>query len=103
MTTCDAITDALVVQASRVDSDNAAANLNTLTQLAAAFGGISSCFLGFLIEFLETSHQYPIDPNSYFGLYAGLIFILTIFAYNLDSKFEPDNILALKEMLKDNK
>jgi hypothetical protein len=31
MTTCDAITDALIVQASRVDSDNAAANLNTLT------------------------------------------------------------------------
>lgn len=43
MTWNDAITDALIAQASRVDLLNGASNLNSLATIAFALGGIIAC------------------------------------------------------------
>jgi len=75
MTWCDAITDALIAQASRSDLKNGAANLNTITYLALAGGGITACISAGSIEL---SDGKDCDPNVYFGTYAALIFGLLI-------------------------
>ena len=49
MTYSDAISDALIVQNSKLD-ENGAENLNTLTSIAYAFGGILGCSLAATIE-----------------------------------------------------
>ena len=45
MTMCDALTDALVVQSSRLDKSNGAENLNSLTLISYSLGGILGCSL----------------------------------------------------------
>ena len=89
MTWCDAISDALIAQASRVDLLNGATNLNTVTMLAFAFGGIIACSAAGTIELDDDA----VDPNWYFGIYAGLIFILLIAAILLNKELEPEIIL----------
>ena len=50
MTWCDAITDALIAQASRVDLKNGASNLNTIAVLSFALGGMIACLSAGFIE-----------------------------------------------------
>ena len=50
MTWCDAISDALIAQASRVDLKNGAANLNSVATVAGALGGITACLGAACIE-----------------------------------------------------
>ena len=50
MTWCDAVSDALIAQASRSDLQSGAANLNTITMVAFAFGGIIACTSAGFIE-----------------------------------------------------
>ena len=50
MTWCDAISDALIAQASRIDLDYGAANLNTLTQFSFAAGGVIACISAGVVE-----------------------------------------------------
>ena len=90
MTWCDAISDALIAQASRIDFNKGAANLNSLTMLAFAFGGIIACVSAGCIELDDGK---DVDPNVYFGTYAGLIFLLFIAAIFLNKKLEPEIIL----------
>jgi hypothetical protein len=90
MTWCDAISDALIAQASRVDLINGATNLNTVTMLAFAMGGIIACSAAGTIELDDGK---DVDPNWYFGIYAGLIFILLIAAILLNRELEPELIL----------
>ena len=88
MTWCDAITDALVAQACRNDLKNGSSNLNSITSLAAAIGGIFGCLSA---GFIELSNG-EIDPNVYFGTYGFLIFILLVSSIFLNKKLEPEII-----------
>ena len=90
MTWCDSISDALIAQASRSDLQSGAANLNTITMIAFALGGIIACTSA---GFIEMNGGDDIDPNFYFGSYAGLIFILLLASIFLNRQFEPDVIL----------
>ena len=90
MTWCDAISDALIAQASRIDFSKGAANLNSLTMLAFALGGIVACVSAGCIELDDGK---DVDPNVYFGTYAGLIFMLFLAAIFLNKKLEPEIIL----------
>lgn len=83
MTMCDALTDALVVQSSRIDL-NGAQNLNSLTLIAYSLGGILGCSLAGSITLWDSYYQVDghnkklLDPNIYFLTYACLILLLTI-------------------------
>ena len=50
MTWCDALSDALICQESRKDLKHGASNLNTITNLAFAFGGLIACGCAGFIE-----------------------------------------------------
>ena len=91
MTWCDAITDALIAQASRNDLKKGAANLNTIASLAYAIGGIIACCAAGSIE-LSASEGDEIDPNWYFGTYAFLISILLVASIYLNRALEPEII-----------
>ena len=90
MTWSDAISDALIAQASRVDLKNGATNLNSMTQIAYAFGGGLACTIA---GFIELGDGKDVDPNWYFGVYAFLIFILLIASIFLNRDLEPEIIL----------
>lgn len=90
MTWSDAISDALIAQASRVDLKNGATNLNTMTQIAYAFGGAIACTIA---GFIELGDGKDVDPNVYFGTYAFLILILLIASIFLNRDLEPEIIL----------
>lgn len=92
MTWNDAITDALVAQASRNDLKNGAANLNTILSIAVALGGIIACTAAGLIEL---SDDHDVDPNLYFGIYGFLILILLVASIFLNSSLEPE-IIAIQ-------
>ena len=93
MTYCDAISDALIVQNSKI-SESAANNLNSLTMFASAFGGILGCSFAALIELVQTKRTTSIiDPNTYFGIYAFLIFVLLVGVVRLNPNLEPEIIL----------
>lgn len=94
MTWCDALSDALIAQASRFDLKNGAANLNVVTSIAYAFGGITACVCG---GFIEIDDGHDVDPNFYFGTYAALIFGLLIAAICLDKNNEPEILRLTKE------
>lgn len=51
MTICDAISDALVVQSSRLDPIKGADNLNSMTMFSFSFGGIVGCGVAAFIEY----------------------------------------------------
>ena len=89
MTWCDAISDALIAQASRFDLKHGAANLNVVTVIAFGLGGIFACASAGLIE-LDDGQD--VDPNFYFGAYAALIVGLLIAAIFLNSENEPEII-----------
>jgi preprotein translocase subunit Sec61beta len=91
MTWNDAITDALIAQASRSDLKSGAANLNTIAVLSAAFGGILACTAAGLIE-LDDGNGKDIDPNIYFGIYGFLISILLVASIFLNRTLEPEII-----------
>ena len=90
MTWNDAITDALIAQASRNDLGNGAANLNTIATVAMAIGGIVACVGAGSIEL---SGGDDIDPNLYFGTYMGLIFCLLLSSIWMNKDLEPEIIL----------
>ena len=87
MTICDAIGDALMVQASRLDPEHGADDLNSVTQMGLATGGIIGCSIA---GFLEYSSVTEIDPNLFFGLYTFLITIMTISVAALSKNMEPE-------------
>jgi hypothetical protein len=89
MTWNDSITDALVAQASRSDLKNGAANLNTITTLSMALGGIIACMSA---GFIDISDGKEVDPNIYFGTYGFLILILLISSIFLNRALEPEII-----------
>ena len=72
---------------------NGAANLNIVTTIAFAFGGITACVCAGLIEIDDGKDT---DPNFYFGLYAGLVVGLLASTIFLDSNNEPE-ILRINE------
>lgn len=90
MTWSDAISDALMAQASRVDLKNGATNLNTIAQMAYACGGAIACSVA---GFIELGDEKDVDPNLYFGVYAFLIFVLLIASVFLNRDLEPEIIL----------
>jgi hypothetical protein len=90
MTWNDAITDALIAQASRNDLGNGAANLNTIATCAMALGGIVACLSAGSIEL---NGGDDIDPNIYFGTYMGLICTLLIASIWMNQDLEPEVIL----------
>jgi MFS family permease len=90
MTWSDAISDALIAQASRVDLKNGATNLNGLTNISYALGGAIACAIAGTIEL---SDGKDCDPNWYFGVYAFLIFILLLASIFLNRDLEPEIIL----------
>lgn len=98
MTWCDAISDALIAQASRNDLKNGANNLNTITTYAFALGGITACSAAGTIELDDGK---DVDPNVYFGTYAALIFCLLIASIFLNKKLEPELILLRREREKE--
>jgi hypothetical protein len=53
MTWCDATSDALIAQASRVDLKSGAANLNSFTTYCYALGGAIACIGGGFIDYSE--------------------------------------------------
>jgi hypothetical protein len=59
--------------------------------LAFAFGGIVACTSAGFIE-LNGENQ-EIDPNFYFGTYAGLIFFLLLASIFLNKHLEPEVVL----------
>ena len=89
MTWNDALTDALIAQASRSDLKSGAANLNVITTLAMAVGGIIACLIAGSIEL---SDNKDVDPNWYFGSYGFLICILLGAAIFLNRALEPEII-----------
>jgi len=91
MTWNDAITDALIAQASRSDLKKGAANLQTVASMAYAIGGIIACCSAGSIE-LSSSEGEQIDPNWYFGTYAVLISILLVASICLNRALEPEII-----------
>ena len=97
MTYCDAITDALVVQASRMDSEAGSENLNSLTQLAFALGGLLGCGFAGVIEIREVMGWdigKPPDANLYFLIYTFFIVLLFVSVIRLDSNLEPEIIIS---------
>lgn len=90
MTWCDAISDALIAQASRVDLKHGAANLNSVATVAGALGGMTACLTAGGIEIQGGD---DIDPNIYFGTYMGLICLLLIASIFLNRDLEPEVIL----------
>jgi len=90
MTWCDAITDALIAQASRDDLKKGAADLNTVAALAYAVGGIIACICAGSIEL--NPNEEEVDPNWYFGTYGFLILILLITSIFLNRRHEPEII-----------
>ena len=90
MTWNDAITDALMAQAARLDLKHGASHLNTLATYMYAFGGIIGCMSA---GFIELEDGNDLDPNVYFGTYAGLIFIVLISSVFLSQQMEPEIIL----------
>lgn len=95
MTWCDAISDALIAQASRVDLKNGATNLNTITSLTYAAGGLIACIIAGSIELEDNGKN--VDPNFYFGVYTFLIFILLLASIFLNRNLEPEFILRQRE------
>ena len=93
MTWCDALSDALIAQASRFDLKNGAANLNVVTVIAFGLGGIFACVAAGCIEIDDGR---DVDPNFYFGTYAALIVGLLIASICLNSLNEPE-IIRLSE------
>lgn len=94
MTVCDAISDALIVQASRLDPEHGADDLNSVTQGAAAAGGLIGCGVAGLLEFYS---EEDVDPNLFFGLYTFLITILTVSVAALSRNMEPEIVLEQRE------
>jgi MFS family permease len=99
MTFCDAITDALVVQNSRLDPENGSEDLNSVTVMASAFGGIIGCGAAGFIELFEQGFtdgtqgkfiQSKVDPNIYFGIYTALILCLFVAVWRMHSSLEPE-------------
>ena len=90
MTVCDAISDALIVQASRLDPEHGADDLNSLTQGAAAAGGLIGCGVAGILELYS---EETIDPNLFFGLYTFLITTLTVSVCALTQNMEPEVVL----------
>lgn len=88
MTWCDAITDALIAQASRSDLNHGAANLNTIAVLSFALGGIIACISAGFIELQEGNKE----PNIYFGIYGSLVLMLMIASIFLNKALEPEII-----------
>ena len=87
MTICDAIADALMVQASRLDPEHGAEDLNSMSQMGYAIGGIIGCSIA---GFLEYSSTHEIDPNLFFGLYTFMTMIMTISVAALSKNMEPE-------------
>jgi hypothetical protein len=90
MTWNDAITDALIAQASRNDLGNGAANLNTIATISMALGGIVACLGAGTIELKGGD---DLDPNLYFGTYMGLICTLLLASIFMNRELEPEIIL----------
>lgn len=90
MTWNDAITDALIAQASRIDLQNGASNLNSLATIAFALGGIIACLSA---GFIGLEDGKNIDPNLFFGIYTGLICLLLVAAIMLNRNLEPEIVL----------
>ena len=97
MTFCDAITDALVVQNSRIEPVNGSENLNSVTVMAYAMGGIIGCGSAFIIEIVDLGQGEgnitKVDPNIYFGIYTVLILALFIVVVRMNSSLEPQIVL----------
>lgn len=94
MTWCDAVSDALIAQASRLDLKRGAVNLNSICVIAFAFGGIVACVCAGFIE-MNADNDY--DPNILFGVYVGIIAILLFASIFLNRHHEPEIILQLRE------
>ena len=89
MTWNDALTDALIAQASRSDLKSGSSNLNTITAYSLAIGGIIACLSA---GFIELQEDNDIDPNLYFGTYGFLIVILLLASIFLNRALEPEII-----------
>jgi hypothetical protein len=98
MTWNDAITDALTAQAARTDLANGASNLNTVSIIGLAFGGILACVSA---GFIEYTGDEGLDPNIYFGTYAGLICLLLLASIFMSNELEPEVILHQREKEKE--
>ena len=102
MTMCDALTDALVVQASRINS-HGAENLNSLTLIAYSLGGILGFSLAGSITLWDSYVQAQgntkqlLDPNVYFCAYTLLIFLLTISVMCMSPALEPDVVIQQRQ------
>jgi hypothetical protein len=72
--------------------------LNTVTTYAFALGGIIACSTAGTIELDDGK---DVDPNVYFGTYAGLIFCLLVTSIFLNKKLEPELILLQRERAKE--
>jgi Ni/Fe-hydrogenase subunit HybB-like protein len=94
MTWNDAITDALTAQAARNDLANGAANLNTVSIIGMACGGIVACTSAGFIEF---TGDEDLDPNIYFGTYMALICLLLLASIFMNNDLEPEIILHQRE------
>ena len=94
MTWCDALSDALICQESRKDLKHGASNLNTVTSLAFAFGGLIACSVA---GFIELYYTEKFDPNIFFGIFAFLIFVLFISTLYLNRNLEPEIVLIKRE------
>lgn len=94
MTWCDAVSDALIAQASRIDLKNGAINLNTICVVAFAMGGIVACVCA---GFIELNYESDYDPNILFGVYIGIITVLLTASIFLNSNLEPEVILKQRE------
>lgn len=94
MTWCDAVSDALIAQGSRLDLKRGAINLNTICTIAFALGGIVACVSA---GFIEMTCDNDYDPNILFGVYAGIIAILLIASIFLNYYHEPEVILRQRE------
>lgn len=98
MTMCDALTDALIVQSSRID-EHGAENLNSLTQIAYSLGGIFGCSLAGSITLWDSYVQAEgnskklLDPNVYFLGYTLLIFLLTLSVLFMSPALEPEVVI----------
>ena len=95
MTWCDATSDALIAQASRVDLKDGSTNLNSITYFSFAIGGIVACIGAGFIDMNEDG----VEPNYFFGAYALLMLIICITSFFLNRDLEPE--LILQQRLKE--
>ena len=79
-----------------MDTEDGAADLNTLTCISISVGGIIGCAVAGAIELNQVWYHKggeAVDPNLFFAVYTCLIMALTISVARLSYDLEPEMIL----------